>query len=136
MAMGRKDGRRWLTKVVWFALVLGLTARLGDEVRLYCQLRERRLQAEREVAALRWQVRLLKNKLRYLHTPEGIRFARRLQGIAEGDEHLFILDGVMPFADIVDLLPGGLEEWRSDHPSSSYRHPTPSLPPLPSLMRR
>jgi hypothetical protein len=130
------DGRMWLTKVVWFALVMGLTARLGDEVRLYCQLRERRLQAEREVATLRRQVRLLENKLRYLHTPDGIRFAHRLQGIAQGGERLFVLDGVTPFTDIVELLPGGLEEWQNAQPSPPQRHRPPSPSPLPSPTRR
>ncbi len=136
MEQQRKDGRGWLVRVAWFALMMGLTARLGDEVRLYCQLRERRLQAEREVVTLRRQVRLLQNKLDYLRTPEGMQFARRLQGIAKDNERLFVLDGAMPFSDIVDLLPGGLEEWLTDQPSPHSHHPMSSLPPLLSPMRR
>ncbi|GBC97520.1 hypothetical protein HRbin17_00007 [bacterium HR17] len=129
MSQRQADWREWLGRCVWFALVLGLTARLGDEVRVYAALRAQRHHMAQTVAVLRHRVRLLENKLRYLHTPDGVQFVRRLQGVAPANERLFIFPDGLPLpADIVDLLPGGLEEWHNNATAGSPVPPR-SLPP-------
>lgn len=110
-----QNGKAWLWRVVGFALLMGLTARLSDEVRSYAAIRQQRLTMDEEVRKLERQVNLLKNKLRYLKTPDGVRFAKRLQNISSSRERLLpVVDDDNLVIDVVQLLPGGLEEWEED----------------------
>ncbi len=98
---------------VWFVSLVGLTARLGDNVRLYATLRQQRQQGEVALQRVKRQVVILQNKLRYLHTPEGVGLVQRAQFWGTDKEQLLVLDGMLfPFS-IIELLPGGFEEWQN-----------------------
>lgn len=96
---------------LWFAVIVGITARLGEDICLYATLRQNRLQLQRELQMLNHQATVLQNKLRYLYTPDGIRWVQRSQLMGVGNEKIFVLeDGLLPIS-MTELLPGGFEEW-------------------------
>lgn len=99
---------------IWFASVVGMTARLGDDLRLYSELRQQRHQLQQELQALDHQLAILQNKLRYLYTPDGVRLVRRMQFHRASEEKLFVFEDGLPPIGITELLAGGFEEWNSD----------------------
>lgn len=115
MKGNRRNLWTWLEWGLWFALSVGLMARLGDEMRAYAVLRQQRLDVTAEVERLQRKVQLLQNKLHYLQMPDGIRLAQRLHGVAsKGEKVLIFIDDKLPPIDIVEFLPGGLEEWHAE----------------------
>ncbi|MDW8030070.1 MAG: hypothetical protein RMK94_16960 [Armatimonadota bacterium] len=105
--------RLWQRVLVglWFSVVVGLTARLSEDVRLYAVLRQERLQLQLELQRLKHQTIVLQNKLRYLYTPEGERLVYKSQLVGVNGEKIFVLEGDFLPIGIMDLLPGGFEEW-------------------------
>ncbi|MEZ8220424.1 hypothetical protein GG496_000591 [Candidatus Fervidibacteria bacterium JGI MDM2 JNZ-1-D12] len=99
---------------IWFAVIVGMTARLGDDFRLYSELRQQRRQLQSELQTLDHQLAILKNKLRYLYTPDGVRMVQRMQFQRTGGEKLFVFEDGLPPMGIMELLAGGFEEWDSD----------------------
>lgn len=99
---------------LWFAMLTGMTARLGDEIRLYSALRLQRSELQSELQRLNHQVTVLQNKLRFLYTPEGIGLVQRTQLSGTGKERLLVFEDGLPPISILDLLPGGFEEWNKD----------------------
>ncbi|MCX7643165.1 MAG: hypothetical protein N2116_05095 [Armatimonadetes bacterium] len=108
------DLKQRLLVGLWFAIVVGMTARLGDDFRLYSRLRQQRCELQLELQNLDHQLAVLQNKLRYLHTPDGIRLVRRIQFHKASGEKLFVLEDGLPPISIMDLLAGGFEEWNTD----------------------
>lgn len=89
-------------------------ARLGDDFRLYLDLRQRNGQLQSELQMLDHQISLLQNKLRYLYTSDGIRLVRRTQFYKASGEKLFVFEDELPPISVMDLLAGGFEEWNVD----------------------
>ncbi|MGQ9463919.1 MAG: hypothetical protein ACUVTP_12295 [Candidatus Fervidibacter sp.] len=101
----------------WFAVLTGTMARLGDEIRLYSTLRCQRRELQSELQRLDQQITVLQNKLRFLYTPEGVGLVQRTQLSGTGKEKLLVFEDGLPPISILDLLPGGLEEWNKDRES-------------------
>ncbi|MCS7265404.1 MAG: hypothetical protein NZ805_11285 [Armatimonadetes bacterium] len=97
---------------LWFAVVVGITARLGEDFRSYVALRNESLQLQAELESLDHKINVLQNKLRYLYTPEGVRLVQRLQlvGTSEEEKILVFEEDLFPIS-LIELLPGGFEEW-------------------------
>ncbi len=95
----------------WFTITVGMMARLGDDFRLYLDLRQRNGQLQSELQMLDHQISLLQNKLRYLYTSDGIRLVRRTQFYKSSGEKLFVFEDGLPPISVMDLLAGGFEEW-------------------------
>lgn len=98
---------------IWFAFIVGMTARLGDDFRLYSHLRQQHFQLQLELQTLNHQLAILQNKLRYLYTPDGVRLVQRMQYQGTSGEKLFVLEDELPPISIMDLLAGGFEEWNT-----------------------
>lgn len=96
---------------IWFAVIVGMTARLGDDFRVYSGLRQQTRELQSELQVLDRQLAILQNKLRYLYTPDGIRLVQRTQFQKSEGEKLFVLEDGLPPIGIMDLLAGGFEEW-------------------------
>ncbi len=99
---------------VWFAIVVGMTARLGDDFRVYSELRQRCRELQAELQALDRQLAILQNKLHYLYTPDGVRLVQRMQFNGTNGEKLFVFEDGLPPMGIMELLAGGFEEWVLD----------------------
>lgn len=112
-AMKQKLSNLWQRFLLglWFAMIVGMTARLGEDIRLYTSLRQQRVQIQSELQRLKYQVTVLQNKLRYLYTMEGVQLVQRANLSPVGNEKIFVLEGSLPPIGIMDLLPGGFEEW-------------------------
>ncbi len=112
--MKRKPWWHGLAVWLWFAVVIGMTVRIGDAVRVWSVYRTQRLQLQKELRCLQKEITVLENKLRFLYTPEGVRFVQRAQYVGADNERLFVIENGLPPISIIDLLPGGLEEWHDD----------------------
>ncbi len=112
--MKRKPWWHGLAVWLWFAVVIGMTVRIGDAVRVWSLYRTQRLQLQKELRRLQKEITVLENKLRFLYTPEGVRFVQRAQYVGTDNERLFVIENGLPPISIIDLLPGGLEEWHDD----------------------
>ncbi len=111
MKRGSSNLRQKLAAWFLFTITVGMMARLGDDFRLYLDLRQRNHQLQLELQMLDHQISLLQNKLRYLYTPDGIRLVRRTQFYKASGEKLFVFEDEMPPISVMDLLAGGFEEW-------------------------
>ncbi|MCS3920405.1 hypothetical protein Q2T83_09815 [Fervidibacter sacchari] len=98
---------------LWFATLVGMTARVGEDFRLYVALRQQRLQLQSELQRLDREVTILQNKLRFLHTPEGVRLVQRAQLLGTEKERLLVFEEGLPPISILELLSGGFEEWNA-----------------------
>lgn len=98
---------------IWFAVVVGMAARLGDDFRVYSSLRQQCRELQSELQMLDRQIAVLQNKLRYLYTPDGIRLVQRTQFYKADGEKLFVFEDGLPPIGIMDLLAGGFEEWNA-----------------------
>ncbi len=103
--------RHGLLLGLWFAAVVGLVAGLGDSIRLYAALRSQRQQLQAEVQRLQRELTVLQNKLAFLNTPEGIRLVQRAQCVNGDGEKLLVVERGLPLVSLMDLIPGGIEEW-------------------------
>jgi hypothetical protein len=108
---------------LWFATLVGMTARVGEDFRLYASLRQQRLQLQSELQRLDREVSILQNKLRFLHTPEGARLVQRAQFYGTEKERLLVFEEGLPPISILELLSGGFEEWSaSEKPNHQERN--------------
>lgn len=111
--MKRESSNLWqrLLVWIWFAFTVGMMARLGEDFRLYLDLRQQNRQLQSELQMLDHQISLLQNKLRYLYTSDGIRLVRRTQFYKTTGEKLFVFEDELPPISVMELLAGGFEEW-------------------------
>jgi len=96
---------------LWFAVLVGMTARVGEDFRLYTALRQQSLQLHSELQRLDREVAILQKKLRFLHTPEGVQLVQRARLWGTEKERLLVFEEGLPPISILELLSGGFEEW-------------------------
>jgi hypothetical protein len=124
-AMRRRSLSIWQRFLLglWFATLVGMTARVGEDFRLYAALRQQSHQLHSELQRLDREVAILQNKLRFLHTPEGVRLVQRAQLWGAGEERLLVFEEGLPPISILELLSGGFEEWSaSEKPNHQERN--------------
>jgi hypothetical protein len=124
-AMRRRSLSIWQRFLIglWFATLVGMTARVGEDFRLYAALRQQSHQLRSELQRLDREVAILQNKLRFLHTPEGVRLVQRAQLWGAGEERLLVFEEGLPPISILELLSGGFEEWSaSEKPIQQERN--------------
>lgn len=112
MREGSIDLRQRLLVGFWFVTLVGMMAGLSDDLRLLSSLHHWHLQMKRESQRLDREIAVLQNKLRYLYTPEGVQSVRRTQFLTDRGRLLVFEDGLPPIG-VVELLPGGFEEWNA-----------------------
>ncbi len=119
--MERQPKKLWQKALVglWFAVVVGMMARLGEDFRLLAALRQEKQQLQEENRRLNHRLIVLQNKLRFLSTPEGVRMVKKMQLMVGNGEKIFVLEEGFFMIGVMDLLPGGFEEWQE----KKFQHP-------------